>query len=69
MADARGQGGMEADINYYKRRSAEETAAAKAADKATARDAHLELARRYDSEVARLDVELRRAGFRIVSAA
>ena len=60
---------MEADLNYYKRRSAEETAAATAADNAIARDAHLELARRYDGEIARLRVELRRAGFRIVNAA
>ena len=60
---------MEADLNYYKRRSAEETAAAAAADNAIARDAHLELARRYDGEIARLRVELRRAGFRIVNAA
>jgi len=60
---------MEADLSYFKRRSAEETAAAAATDNAVAREAHLELARRYDGEVARLDVELKRASFRVISAA
>jgi len=64
-----GQGGMEADLSYYKRRSAEETAAAATADNEIARQAHLELARRYDREVARLDVELKRASFRVIRAA
>jgi hypothetical protein len=60
---------MEADLNYYKRRSAEEAAAAAAASSETAREAHLELARRYDQQVAKIDVELRRSGFHLVSAA
>ena len=60
---------MEADLSYYRRRSAEEMAAAAAADSNIARDAHLELARRYDGEVAKLGVALRRADLRIVDAA
>ena len=59
---------MEADLSYYRRRSAEEMAAAAAADSNIARDAHLELARRYDVEVAKLGVALRRADLRIVEA-
>jgi hypothetical protein len=58
---------MEADLSYYERRSAEEASAAAVATDASARDAHLELARRYEEEIARLGVELRRASFRLVN--
>ena len=54
---------MEANLSYYKRRSAEKGAAAATADNSVAREAHLELARRYDGEIARLHVELKRASF------
>ena len=60
---------MEADLSYYKRRSAEETLAAASADNVSAREAHLELARRYEGEIARLGVAVRRAGFHLVGAA
>ena len=60
---------MEADLSYYQRRSAEESAAAAAAPNAKAREAHLELARRYEEQIAKLDSELRRAGLHLVSAA
>ena len=60
---------MEPDLNSYKRRSGEEAPAPAAASSETAREAHLELARRYDQQVAKIDVELRRSGFHLVSAA
>lgn len=60
---------MEADLSYYERRSAEERAAASAAIDAHAREVHLELAQRYDEQVTRLGVEVRRSELRLVSAA
>jgi ABC-type protease/lipase transport system fused ATPase/permease subunit len=60
---------MEADLNYYRRRSAQEAAAAQAAQIPRVRDVHLELARGYDARVAQLDTEQRRGQIRLVDAA
>ena len=60
---------MEADLIYYRRRSAEEAAAAEAAQLPRVREVHLELARGYDARVAELDAEQRRAQIRLVDAA
>ncbi len=40
--------GMEGDIDYFARRATEEKAAANSAEHALARQAHLDLAERYD---------------------
>ena len=64
-----GVAAMEADLIYYRRRFAEEAAAAKAAQLARVRDVHLELARGYDARVAQLDAEQRRAQIHLIDAA
>ena len=46
---------MEADVAYYKRRTAEETAAADAALDGKVRRVHLELARRYRERLLALE--------------
>ncbi len=60
---------MEADLAYFRRRSAEETAAAIAAAHIHVRHVHLELAKRYDALVTNLEAQQRRASIRLVSAA
>ena len=60
---------MEAELAYYRRRSAEEAAAADSAELQSVRDAHLELARRYDDRIAALETENGRAGIHLVAAA
>jgi len=60
---------MEADLLYYARRSAEERAAAALTPNEKARLAHLELARCYAEQIARIEVERRRAEFYVVTAA
>ncbi len=59
---------MDADLNYYERRSAEEAAAAALAEDARVREAHLELARRYEQRISSIEAQRRRADFRLVSA-
>ena len=46
---------MEAELKYYRRRSAEESAAAEAARDARVSEIHLELARRYSERISALD--------------
>jgi hypothetical protein len=60
---------MEADLNYYRRRLAEEAAAAESAEHQAVRSTHLELARRYDDRIASLEAEHRRTEIRLVTAA
>jgi hypothetical protein len=60
---------MEADLIYYRRRIAEETAAAEAARLPRVREVHLELLRSYGARVAKLDAEQRRAQIRLIDAA
>ncbi|MFL6722455.1 MAG: hypothetical protein ACJ8FT_11745 [Sphingomonas sp.] len=60
---------MEADLAYYRRRAAQEAAAAVAAPLGAVRDVHLELARRYDERVACLEAERQRADIHLVTAA
>ena len=47
---------MEADVVYYRRRTAQETAAAEAAIDRKVRQVHLELARRYGERLSALEV-------------
>ena len=51
----RGVATMEADVAYYKRRTAQETAAANAALDRKVRQVHLELARRYGERISALE--------------
>ena len=60
---------MEAELSYYRRRSEEETAAARAAHDANVRNVHLELGRRYEQKISMIEAELRRAELRLVSSA
>lgn len=60
---------MEADLPYYRRRSAEEKAAAGLATDVRARAIHLELARAYDERVLVLEAELSGTHLRLVPAA
>ena len=60
---------MNADLTYYRRRSVEETAAARAAHDSRVRAVHLELARRYEERCAMMEAELRLAHLHLVSAA
>jgi hypothetical protein len=60
---------MEAALVYYRRRSAEERAAALAARNEKVRAIHLDLAMRYDERVVALAAEQRRAEMHLVSAA
>jgi len=57
---------MEADLKYYYRRSAEESAAARAARDAKVREVHLELARRYAERVSALNAVTARASLHLV---
>jgi hypothetical protein len=58
---------MEADLKYYHRRSAEESAAAHAASDAKVRDVHLELARRYAERITALNATVQRAALHLVA--
>jgi hypothetical protein len=60
---------MEADIGYYRRRSTEESDAARGAADSHVRNVHLELSRHHDQRVSALEAELRRAQMRVVSTA
>jgi hypothetical protein len=60
---------MEADLAYYRRRSAEERVAAEAAPNGAARAAHRELARLYGDRVASLEAPTDAAPLHLVSAA
>jgi hypothetical protein len=60
---------MEADLAYYRRRSAEERIAAEAAPNGAAREAHTELARLYGDRVASLEARIDAAPLHLVSAA
>jgi hypothetical protein len=60
---------MEADLAYYRRRSAEEAAAAATALDAKVRSIHLELGRRYAERIAELEAERGAANLHLVTAA
>jgi hypothetical protein len=59
---------MEADLVYYRRRSAEEANAAEAAFHPNVRHVHLELAAGYEQRVAELEAERVEAGLHLVAA-
>jgi hypothetical protein len=60
---------MEADLLYYRRRSAQEAAAATIANNSKAKFAHLELARLYSERIDALQAEPARTGLHLVDAA
>ncbi len=60
---------MEANLAYYRRRSAAEANAAAAALDPAVRDVHLELVRRYAERVAALEAERTHAPVDLVTAA
>lgn len=60
---------MESDLAYYRRRVAEETAAAAGASHVRVQQVHLELARRYSERVAILEAEPGRVALHLVTAA
>jgi transposase-like protein len=60
---------MEADLVYYRRRSAEEAAAAMSAADPKVRQIHLELASRYNERIADFEADALRAPLRLVSTA
>jgi hypothetical protein len=57
---------MEADLKYYRRRSAEESAAAEAARDSKVREIHLELAQRYAERISSLNATVQRASLHLV---
>jgi hypothetical protein len=60
---------MEADLVYYRRRSAEEAQAAAVSVDSHVRDVHLELARRYSERIVALETERTDLRLRLVPAA
>ena len=60
---------MEKDLVYFRRRLAEERAAARSAVHPSVRSAHHELAHLYEERVAELQARGRRVEMRLVSAA
>ena len=68
-AEAAGVATMEADLAYYRRRSAEERSAADRALNAKVRAIHLELASAYEQRTAHLEAHNGNARLRLVSAA
>ena len=60
---------MEADLAYYRRRSAEEAAAAIATADLKVRQIHLELAQRYNDRIAGFEADALRTQLRLVSTA
>jgi len=57
---------MEAELNYYRRRSVEEIAAAAAARDGKVRRVHLELGRRYHEKVITIEAQLNYSRPRLV---
>jgi hypothetical protein len=57
---------MEAELNYYRRRSVEESAAANAAADGKVRNVHLELGRRYNEKISTIEAEIRRSQLHLV---
>jgi hypothetical protein len=60
---------MEADLIYYRRRSAQEAAAATFASNSKAKIAHLELARLYSERIDALQAEPKHTELHLVGAA
>ena len=60
---------MEKDLAYYRRRSAEEAAAARTATNMAVQAVHGELARLYEERIAGLEASSRGAELRLVTAA
>ena len=67
--DHRGVVSMEKDLAYYRRRSAEEAAAARTATNMAVQAVHGELARLYEERIAGLEASSRGAELRLVTAA
>lgn len=57
---------MDADLKYYRRRSAEESAAALAAPNGRVREVHLELARRYGERISALSAATEQVSLHLV---
>jgi len=60
---------MELDLTYYRRRMAEEQAAARLAAHPSVRAAHRELCRLYETRIADLQAEPQRSELHLVTAA
>jgi hypothetical protein len=60
---------MEAELNYYRRRSVEESKAAAESPDSKVRGIHLELERCYDEKISAIEAELRRGQMRLVTTA
>lgn len=60
---------MEADLHYYRRRFAEETAAAAAAPNSKIGAVHLELARSYGKRIGALEANGHQSTLHLVTAA
>lgn len=60
---------MDAELGYYRRRIAEESAAAASASDQTVRSVHLELVRRYEERIVALQAQERRAQMHLIGAA
>jgi hypothetical protein len=60
---------MEADLVYYRRRSAQEAQAAAAALDYRVRQVHLDLSKRYTDRIAAIEVDGPHSHLRLVSAA
>ena len=58
---------MEAELNYYRRRSVQETEAAAAARDGKVRSVHLELGRRYEEKILTIEAEMQRTQVHLVS--
>ncbi len=58
---------MEAELNYYRRRSVQENAAAAAAHNGKVRSVHLELERRYDEKISAIEAELNHVQLHLIS--
>lgn len=61
--------GLGMDTIYFERRAGEERIAAMKAAHPRARQVHLELAEAYERRARMIEVEARRSGFRLVTAA
>lgn len=69
VADCSRGAAVEADLIYYRRRSAEERTAAAASRNVKVRDIHLELAARYDQRTATLEAHNGNSTLHLVPAA
>jgi len=59
---------MEAELNYYRRRSVQENQAAATAPNGKLRSVHLELGRRYCEKISMIEAELNRGQMHLVAS-